>query len=157
MKKSRVIRLAIPSAPHALALEGEVRGLSPPRARGLLTNAIAAHECLVEVDTNDEVIGFMIMTAHAFFGRDFIKLLIVSPAHRRRGVGNSLLRASALQARTDKVFSSAKESRLAMHAKFDEGGWLLSGTLTGIDEGEPELVFWRNSPRTSPELRATQS
>ncbi len=145
-KNRGIIRLATPpDLSGALALEGEVTGLSSSRARELLTNAITAQECLVDVDEKNEVVGFVIMTARTFFGHDFIKLLVVSPAHQRRGVGRSLVRASVRRARTEKVFSSTNESNLAMRALFDKDGWLLSGTLTGIDEGDPELVFWRDT------------
>jgi hypothetical protein len=32
-----------------------------------------------------------------------------------------------------------------MRALFERDGWTLSGVLTGIDEEDPELVFWCES------------
>ncbi|MGH3733878.1 MAG: hypothetical protein ACRDVC_11015 [Acidimicrobiales bacterium] len=42
-----------------------------------------------------------------------------------------------------------------MRVLFDREGWALSGTLTGIDEDDPEIVFWRrrDNPPTSNKLR----
>ena len=140
-----IVRLAIPSdALEALALQGEVTGLSADRAREILEGAIAASECLVDVDASDEVTGFVITNSRAFFGRDFVKLLIVAPTHRRAGIGRRLLEAAVSRANTDTIFSSTNESNVAMRALFERHGWTLSGILNGIDEGDPEMVFWRS-------------
>jgi hypothetical protein len=37
-----------------------------------------------------------------------------------------------------------------MRSLLARGGWTFSGALTGIDEGDPELVFW-----TQPIVAAT--
>jgi GNAT superfamily N-acetyltransferase len=139
-----IIRLAVPSdALIALVLQGEVTGLSADRAREILGGAIAASECLVHVDDSDEVSGLIITNARAFFGRDFIKLLIVAPTDRRTGIGHRLLDAAVSRAHTETVFSSTNESNVAMRALFERDGWTLSGVLNGIDDGDPEMVFWR--------------
>jgi hypothetical protein len=144
-----IIRLAHPAdALVALALEGEATELSSLRAREILEGAIAAKECFVDVDSNDEITGLVIRNTRAFFGRDFVKLLIVSGAHRRAGVATSLLRNVLSGAHTDTIFSSTNESNLPMRSLFEKEGWTLSGKLTGIDEGDPELVFWHRRVST---------
>ena len=50
------------------------------------------------------------------------------------------------RANTDTIFSSTNESNIAMRALFERDGWTLSGVLNGIDEGDPEMVFWRRVP-----------
>jgi hypothetical protein len=35
-----------------------------------------------------------------------------------------------------------------MRALFEREGWALSGILEGIDEGDPELVFYRTTNST---------
>jgi hypothetical protein len=35
-----------------------------------------------------------------------------------------------------------------MRALFERDGWTLSGVLAGIDEGDPELVFYRTIDST---------
>jgi GNAT superfamily N-acetyltransferase len=126
-----------------LALQGGVMGLSSDRAREILESAIAASECLVHVEASNEVNGLVITNARAFFGRDFVKLLIVAPTHRRTGIGHALLEAAVSQTGTATIFSSTNESNAAMRALFEHDGWTLSGVLSGIDEGDPEMVFWR--------------
>jgi GNAT superfamily N-acetyltransferase len=139
-----IIRLATPSdALEALALQGGVTGLSADRAREILEGAIAASKCLVHVESSHEVTGFVITNTRAFFGRDFIKLLIVAPTHRRTGIGRALLEAAVSGASTETIFSSTNESNVAMRTLFEHDGWTLSGVLSGIDEGDPEMVFWR--------------
>lgn len=85
----------------------------------------------------------VITDVRAFFGRDFVKLLIVAPTHRRTGIGRALLEASVSRAGSETIFSSTNESNNAMRALFEHDGWTLSGVLDGIDEGDPEMVFFR--------------
>jgi GNAT superfamily N-acetyltransferase len=134
-----------------LAASGGVTGLGKERASEILEDAIAAGECLVHSDVNNEIDGFVITNARSFFGRDFVKLLVVSSAHRRSGIGSALLRAATAAATTETVFASTNESNAPMRALFEHEGWTLSGVLTGIDEGDPELVFYRtiDSTRTA--------
>jgi GNAT superfamily N-acetyltransferase len=74
-----------------------------------------------------------------------VKLLVVFSAHRRSGVGSALLRAATAAATTATIFSSTNESNVAMRALFEREGWTHSGVLTGIDEGDPEFVFYRTT------------
>jgi ribosomal protein S18 acetylase RimI-like enzyme len=90
----------------------------------------------------------VITNTRSFFGRDFVKLLIVSRAHRRSGIGRELLGAATAAATTETIFASTNESNAAMRALFEREGWTLSGVLTGIDEGDPELVFYRTADST---------
>jgi hypothetical protein len=54
-----------------------------------------------------------------------------------------LLEAAVSGASTATIFSSTNESNVAMRALFEHDGWTLSGVLSGIDDGDPEIVFWR--------------
>jgi hypothetical protein len=56
-----------------------------------------------------------------------------------------LLEAAVSRAGTEVIFSSTNESNIAMRALFDHDGWTLSGVLSGIDEGDPEFVYWRGA------------
>jgi ribosomal protein S18 acetylase RimI-like enzyme len=139
-----IIRLATPLDDlERLANEGGITGLSEERAREILESAIASGECLVHSDVDNEIDGFVITNARSFFGRDFVKLLVVSRAHRRSGIGSALLGAVMAGATSETIFASTNESNAAMRALFERGGWSLSGILTGIDEGDPELVYYR--------------
>jgi len=41
------------------------------------------------------------------------------------------------------MFTSTNRSNLAMQSLLRREGWLFSGELDGLDEGDPELVFHR--------------
>ena len=125
-----------------------VRALDPIAASGdenrgrLLHAAIATGDCAVH-ERAGEVTGFVILRRHHFFDRDFVELLKVSPAIRRQGIGGALLRHAVDAATTAAVFTSTNESNSPMRALLDTEGWILSGKLVGLDEDDPELVFFR--------------
>jgi hypothetical protein len=57
-------------------------------------------------------------------------------------VGSALLRAAVDVATTTTVFTSTNESNGAMRALLARDGWLVSGTLDGLDAGDPEVVYY---------------
>jgi ribosomal protein S18 acetylase RimI-like enzyme len=101
-------------------------------------------ECLVYLDRGS-VDGFAVVKPAHFFGRDFIELLMVDPARRRRGIGRNLLRAALTAAGTEQVFTSTNTSNQPMRSLLQAEGWSFSGQLDGLDEGDPELVFYNTS------------
>jgi GNAT superfamily N-acetyltransferase len=84
------------------------------------------------------VAGFAVVLPAHFYGRDFIELLIVDPDRRRSGIGRSLLREA--------VATAGTASNQPMRALLAAEGWSFSGELGGLDEGDPELVFYTNRP-----------
>ena len=99
-------------------------------------------ECLVYLD-HGSVAGFAVVKQAHFFGRDFIELLMVDPARRRYGIGRNLLRAAVAAAGTEQVFTSTNTSNQSMRSLLQAEGWSFSGELDGLDEGDPELVFYK--------------
>ena len=94
------------------------------------------------IQDGPSVLGYLVALPRHFFGRDFIELLIVHPGHRRRGLGSSLVAAALAAATTDRVFTSTNQSNGPMKELLSSGGWTLSGTLDGLDPGDPEEVYW---------------
>ena len=103
-------------------------------------------ECLVYLD-HGAVAGFAIVKPAHFFGRDFIELLVVDPGRRRTGIGRNLLRAALAAADTEQVFTSTNTSNQPMRSLLQAEGWSFSGELYGLDEGDPELVFYNRHRR----------
>ena len=99
-------------------------------------------ECLVYLDRGS-VAGFAVVRPAHFFGRDFVELLMVDPARRRGGIGRNLLRAALAAAGTEQVFTSTNTSNQPMRSLLRAEGWSFSGELDGLDEGDPELVFYK--------------
>lgn len=104
-------------------------------------------ECLVYLD-HGSVAGFVVVKPAHFFGRDFIELLMVEPARRRCGIGRNLLGAALAAAGTEQVFTSTNASNQPMRSLLRAEGWSFSGELGGLDEGDPELVFYHPSGET---------
>jgi ribosomal protein S18 acetylase RimI-like enzyme len=88
------------------------------------------------------VAGYVVVSPAHFFGRDFIELLSVDPAHRRLGIGRMLMRDALDGVGSSRVFTSTNTSNHPMRSLLDAEGWSFSGELEGLDEGDPELVFY---------------
>jgi ribosomal protein S18 acetylase RimI-like enzyme len=114
----------------------------PDRA-ALLRRFVDSGECLTFV-RDGYVRGFAVVRPGHFFGRDFIDLLVVDTRHRRAGIGRALLRAAVGSAGTRQVFTSTNVSNRAMRALLEDEGWSFSGELAGLDQGDPELVFFKS-------------
>jgi GNAT superfamily N-acetyltransferase len=121
--------------PHRPARPGEIRAL------------VGQQASLVAVERG-EVVGFVGVRPGHFYRRDFIDLLLVAARRRREGVGRALLRAALRGASTFRVFTSTNESNTPMRELLRAEGWTRSGVLTGLDEGDPELVFFHDRPKT---------
>lgn len=109
--------------------------------RAQLEAALPAGHCLV-FDAGDGIKGFVVLVPKAFFGRDFVELLIVEPARRRAGIGRRLLQAAVRSASTSRVFTSTNRSNAPMRALLDREGWNRSGELRGLDDGDPEIIYF---------------
>jgi GNAT superfamily N-acetyltransferase len=93
-----------------------------------------------------EITGFLILRPGHFYGRDFIDLLYVAPPWRRHGTGRALIRAAPRHASTSRVFVSTNESNTPMTTLLRSEEWTPSGVLTGLDEDDPEHVFFHDVP-----------
>jgi len=104
--------------------------------------------CLLAEDLVDAIpsaIGYVAVAPRQFFGRDLIALLVVAERCRRRGVGTQLLRAATRRATSEAVFTSTNESNRPMLELLKADGWTVSGRLEGLDDGDPEMVFYRDA------------
>jgi GNAT superfamily N-acetyltransferase len=131
-------RIAVPADSALLA------GVDPAR-RDRIDAAIARSRCWA-AELDGRVVGYAIVSRE-FFERDFIELLVVDAAHRRRGAGDCLLSAIERAVRGDRLFTSTNESNAPMRALLAKRGWLPSGRIENLDDGDPELVFVKLVPR----------
>ena len=92
------------------------------------------------------VVGYLVMAPGHFFGRDFIELVVVAESQRRQGVATRLIAAALNGASTSAVFTSTNESNRGMRALLEGQGWTVSGVLSGLDQRDPEIVFYRETP-----------
>ena len=121
--------------------------IDPQAARGdaerteHLTRAVELDDCLLATD-GPAVGGFVVVRRRHFYDRDFIDLLLVAAKYRRAGWGSELMRAAVATSTTTDVFTSTNESNLPMQALLKSEGWAFSGKLVGLDDGDPELVYF---------------
>jgi ribosomal protein S18 acetylase RimI-like enzyme len=108
----------------------------------LLASRVDSGEVLV-FERDARLVGFAVVTLRSFFGFDFVELLSVGENDRRSGVGSSLLDEAASQSSKNRIFISTNQSNGPMIRLLENAEWQFSGRLEGIDEGDPELVYFK--------------
>jgi len=129
----------------AVAADAALLARVDPARRDRIDAAIARGGCWA-AELDGRVVGYAIVS-RGFFERDFIELLVVDAAHRRRGAGDCLLSAIERSVHGDRLFTSTNESNAPMRALLAKRGWLPSGRIENLDDGDPELVFVKLVPR----------
>ena len=103
--------------------------------------AVGQGHCQVAIRAG-QVAGY-VLTRDDFFDYGFVSLVVVSPAHQRRGVGLHLLAAAEAACTTVKLFTSTNQSNGAAQRLFASAGFMRSGQIDHLDEGDPELVYMK--------------
>ncbi|WP_226474963.1 GNAT family N-acetyltransferase [Pseudomonas sp. MWU16-30323] len=107
----------------------------------LIREAVEKGQCLVAVDAGS-VVGYLVLT-HDFFGNGFVSLVVISPAHQRKGIALLLLVAAESACKTNKLFTSTNRSNVASQQLMSKAGFLRSGVIENLDEDDPELVYFK--------------
>ncbi|MBV6662050.1 GNAT family N-acetyltransferase [Pseudomonas yamanorum] len=107
----------------------------------LIREAVERRQCLVAVESGS-VVGYLVLI-HGFFGNGFVSLVVVSPEHQRKGIALLLLVAAESLCKTDKLFTSTNSSNVASQQLISKAGFLRSGVIENLDEGDPELVYFK--------------
>ncbi len=103
---------------------------------------IGRGECRVARDEGGRIAGFVVANC-SFFAQCFIVLLVVHPERRRRGAASALIRAVEAASPTSKLFTSTNRSNAAMQALCEGLGFRRSGVVENLDEGDPELIYFK--------------
>lgn len=101
--------------------------------------------CII-VKEDNSISGFLTYDTN-FFGCTFLSLIIVSPTKRRRGYASSLISYMLSHSPTQKIFSSTNKSNESMHTVFHSNGFIRSGMIENLDEGDPEIIFYTKKLR----------
>jgi hypothetical protein len=88
--------------------------------------------------------GYAVIRPRSFFGRDFVELLAVARSERRTGIGSLLLTEAADISSTARIFTSTNRSNIPMIRLLEKENWRFSGQLEGIDEGDPERIYFKD-------------
>ncbi|MEE1889543.1 GNAT family N-acetyltransferase [Pseudomonas carassii] len=135
------IRLAgLQDLPALIAIDSVVRQ-DPLRAEQI-ADWLGQYRCLV-AEVQGKVAAYAVMHRH-FFGCAFIEMLMVEEGHRRNGLGAALLARIQADYAGQKLFTSTNRSNDPMRRLLERQGFVESGVVEHLDEGDLEQVyFWR--------------
>ena len=102
---------------------------------------LASADCHV-AEISGTVAAYGVLTTQ-FFGQPFIEMVMVGAAFRRLGLGAAIIRHIQSQVPSSKLFSSTNASNTAMRSMFEKLGFEPSGQIDNLDDGDPELIFFR--------------
>ena len=117
--------------------------------RQSLARWAASGQCHV-AERAGRVVGYVALTK-AFFHQPFVELLIVAQDDRRSGVGLALIEhCKTATADEPKLWSSTNRSNAPMRALLAKSGFIESGVVENLDEGDPEMIFLLRRTPASP-------
>ncbi|WLR57672.1 GNAT family N-acetyltransferase [Mesobacillus subterraneus] len=111
--------------------------------REYIKRAIEDERCIVAYDIKNQIVGFLLFDTH-FFDCSFISLIIVRPTERRKGYATALIDYFIHISPTRKIFSSTNKSNKSMQEVFKVNGFIESGFIENLDEGDPEIIYYRS-------------
>ncbi|MCI4650193.1 GNAT family N-acetyltransferase [Phaeodactylibacter sp.] len=106
-----------------------------------IANAILDEACFI-ILANRKAIGFVIFD-YRFFDQGWIELIILDEAYRGKGIGGKVFDLLGEQCKAGKLFTSTNRSNTRMQKALAKAGFSFAGQLTGLDEGDPELFYYR--------------
>ncbi|PHB07908.1 GNAT family N-acetyltransferase [Bacillus wiedmannii] len=113
--------------------------------RDYIKHTIDEGRCII-VKEDNSISGFLTYDTN-FFDCTFLSLIIVSPTKRRQGYASSLISYMLSHSPTQKIFSSTNESNESMQKVFNSNGFIRSGIVENLDEGDPEIIFYTKKLR----------
>ena len=134
------IRPAVSSDVEALC-SFDLNGRQADERREFIRRAVAAGTCYAAV-TEQEVIAYGVLN-YTFYRQGCIDMLYVAAGQRRRGAATALLEHMERQCQTPKLFTSTNLSNFPMQALLARCGYVLSGVIHNLDEGDPEVVYFK--------------
>jgi|SRR5688572_22226362 len=133
------------------AVESDIEGLwkldhiaqREEERREFIRCEVAAGDCFVAV-IDEMVVGYGVLN-YTFHHNGCIDMLYIHSDYRRCGIGTALLRHMELRCRTPKLFTSTNQSNLGMQSLLAKLGYEPSGVIHNLDEGDPELVYFKKT------------
>mgnify|MGYP006194989781 FL=1 len=99
-----------------------------------------AHGVVQVAEQDGKIVGYLVIHHH-FFGEAFIEMLMVAREQRSQGIGAILLRHAIRWRGGGKLFTSTNASNTGMQRLLAAAGFVGSGIVHGLDEGDPELIY----------------
>ena len=109
--------------------------------REFIRREVRDGNCFVAVEGGPPI-GYGVLN-YTFYHQGCIDMLYVHSDHRRSGAGETLMRHMESLCRTPKLFTSTNLSNLPMQSLLAKMGYELSGVIHNLDEGDPEIVYFK--------------
>lgn len=109
--------------------------------REFIKREVSSGNCLVAVE-DKKVIAYGVLN-YNFYQSGFIEMLYVDLNNRQKGVGKELLKHLELFCKTPKLFTSTNLSNLPIQSLLTKSGYILSGIIHNLDEGDPEIIYYK--------------
>jgi len=109
--------------------------------REFIRREVISGNCFVAA-LDEKVIGYGVLN-YTFFHAGNIDMLYIRVDHRRSGAGAALIRHMESLCKTPKLFTSTNLSNLPMQSLLAKLGYVLSGVIHNLDEGDPEIVYFK--------------
>jgi GNAT superfamily N-acetyltransferase len=110
--------------------------------RAEIAEWVEAGHCFL-AERGGRVVGYSVLNRQ-FFDSFFIKLVGVAEAERRTGVGTAMIgHLIEIMPPGEKLWTSTNQSSAPMRSLLPRLGFVQSGQIDNLDEGDPELVFVR--------------
>ena len=105
-----------------------------------IDRVLSSATCLV-AEASGRVVAYASLE-YTFYEHGFISMVYVADRDRRRGIGRALTEAVVARCTRRKLFTSTNQSNRAMQQLLTGIGFVPSGMITNLDEGDPELVYF---------------
>ncbi|MGE7308076.1 GNAT family N-acetyltransferase [Priestia megaterium] len=134
-----IIKAEITDLDKIIRIDCEVVGHK--NRQDYIKNAIELGHCIIAKE-KDAIVAFLVYDTN-FFECAFISLIIVSPTRRRKGIASQLMDYMCKTSPTIKIFSSTNRSNISMQKVFETNGFVQSGFVENLDEGDPEIIYFK--------------
>ena len=133
-----MVRLAVNTdIEQILALDSSAQ--TDQSRRAFILSAVDDSECFV-AEGNGVLLGYGVMN-YGFFDRGFVRTIYVDTAYRRSRVATRLFEEFEERCKSTRIFTSTNLSNLPMQAFLVSRGYVLSGVVQDLDEGDPEMFY----------------
>jgi ribosomal protein S18 acetylase RimI-like enzyme len=112
-----------------------------------IKQSVKAGQCQAAL-IDGKIVGFAILGTSLLFHQEFMELLIVHPNCRQRGVATALIKKLEGLCKTPKFFTSTNQSNIPAQKTYEANGFVRSGIIDNLDEGDPEIIYFKQLAAT---------
>jgi ribosomal protein S18 acetylase RimI-like enzyme len=108
---------------------------------GYIKKSVKAGKCYAAI-ISGKVVGVGILE-NIFDQLGYISLLATHPDYQRRGVSTALINRMGLYCPNHKLFTSTNQSNVTAQKTYEANGFIRSGKIENLDEGDPEIIYFK--------------